>query len=261
MLDAVAQKIQAELDRIEKSENVKIIFACESGSRAWGFSSKDSDYDVRFIYVRKTPYYLSIRKKRDVIERPISEMLDISGWDIAKALTLLGKSNPPLLEWLQSPIVYRETVSIISKIRELVPDYYSPKSCMYHYLHMAQGNFREYLRSDVVWVKKYFYVLRPVLGCLWIESGYGIVPIEFDILVDRVVKNKKLKNAVKELQAKKKAGNELDRGERIPVISDFLENEIRRFSAGNESAAITKDVEKLDRVFVEILKEVNGPSI
>jgi len=261
MTDAVSQKIQDELDRIEKKENIKIIFACESGSRAWGFASKNSDYDVRFIYVRKTPWYLSIRNKRDVIEKPISEMLDISGWDIAKALALLGKSNPPLLEWLQSPIVYREAVSIIFKIRELVPEYYSPKSCIYHYLHMAQGNFREYLRRDVVWVKKYFYVLRPVLACLWIKSGYGIVPIEFDILVDRVVKNKKLKKAVKELQAKKKAGNELDKGERIPVISEFLENEIQRMSADNESSAITKDVETLDRVFVEILKEVNGPSI
>ena len=261
MKDAISQKIQNALDCIEKIEDVHIIFACESGSRAWGFESEDSDYDVRFIYVRKTSWYLSIRNKRDVIEKPISDSLDISGWDIAKALALLGKSNPPLLEWLQSPIVYREISPIVSKIRELMPEYYSPKSCMYHYLHMAQGNFREYLKGDFVWVKKYFYVLRPVLACIWIESGYGIVPTEFEILADKTIKTKELKDAVDSLMARKKAGNELDMGKRIPVISDFLETEIQRLSAGNESSAVARDFAKLDPVFVNILREVNGHNI
>ncbi len=121
----------------------------------------------------------------DIIERPIDGLLDISGWDLTKALQLLRKSNPPLLEWLQSPIVYRQRSSVVERIRELMPQYYQPAACHYHYLHMAQGNYRDYLQGDTVWLKKYLYVLRPVLACLWIERGYGVVPIEFHKLVER----------------------------------------------------------------------------
>lgn len=261
MTNTISQKIQNELDLIEKNQDVNIVFACESGSRAWGFESEDSDYDVRFIYVRKTPWYLSLQKQRDVIEKPVSDGLDLSGWDISKSLFLLGKSNPPLLEWLQSPIVYRENVTIVSRIRKLMPEYYSPKSCLYHYLHMARGNYRQYLQGDSVWVKKYFYVLRPVLACMWIESGHGIVPTEFNVLTDRILRSSELKKIVDDLLAKKKAGNELDMGDRIPVLSDFLDNEIRRLSIGHGASDVTVDFEKLDRVFVEIIKAVNGQDI
>ncbi len=166
------EEILARLGDIEKEENVTIFYACESGSRAWGFPSEDSDYDVRFLYLRPRDWYLSIdvEEKRDVIERPISEMLDISGWDLRKALKLLRKSNPPLLEWLNSPTVYQQDFTITDKIKELVPEYYSPIACLHHYLHMAQGNYREYLKGEIVWVKKYFYVLRPLLAINWIEK-------------------------------------------------------------------------------------------
>jgi uncharacterized protein len=147
-MDAIIeQRIQAVLDEIEKEGQVTILYACETGSRGWGFESEDRDYDVRFIYLRRTEWYLSIQKKRDVIERPIDEDLDISGWDLPKALQLLRKSNPPLLERFQSPIVYRDNPSVTSRFRKLMQDYYSPISCMYHYLHMAQGNYRTYLQG------------------------------------------------------------------------------------------------------------------
>jgi predicted nucleotidyltransferase len=116
-------------------------------------------------------WYLSIDVKRDIIERPVQDGLDISGWDLKKALLLFGKSNPPLLEWIGSPIVYLEQYSAVEGIRRLLPDYYSPAAYLYHYLHMARGNYREYLKGDVVWIKKYFYVLRPILAMKWIERG------------------------------------------------------------------------------------------
>ena len=261
MEKTILLRIGEELDSIEKAEDATIIYACESGSRAWGFESEDSDYDVRFIYLRKTPWYLSVRKKRDVIERPISDELDISGWDLSKALYLLKRSNPPLLEWLQSPIIYRENASAISKIRAIMPEYYSPRACMYHYLHMARSNFREYMTGDVVWTKKYFYALRPLLACIWIESGYGIVPTEFGKLVERTVENRELKRAIEKLLARKMAGKERDSGVRIPVISDFLEKHIEGLSADNEPTARNIGYEKLDQAFIEILKEVNGTTI
>lgn len=259
--DQLIERVRGELDRIEAEEHVRVLYACESGSRAWGFESEDSDYDVRFIYVRPTDWYLTIQKKRDVIEKPIDDDLDVSGWDLPKALELFRKSNPPLLEWLQSPIVYREIGTAASRLRGLMPEYYAPISCMYHYLHMAQGNHRQYLQGDTVWVKKYFYVLRPVLACMWIESGYGVAPTEFSVLVDRLVPDGPLRTAIDQLVAEKQVGRELDEGPRIPAISDFLDEQLSRLSAAHDSPPNTKDPNRLDALFVDLLVETYGNRI
>ena len=255
------EAIQRKLDGIEKDKSVRVLYACESGSRAWGFESEDSDYDVRFIYAHRTEWYLTIRNKRDVIEPPIEEDLDLSGWDLIKTLELFRKSNPPLLEWLQSPVVYRESGSAATRLRELLPDYYSPKSCMYHYLNMARNNRRSYLQGEEVWVKKYFYVLRPVLACRWIEADRGPVPMEFEKLLDAVVEDKDLRTAIDELLVDKRQGKELRRGRPRPVISEFLEKEISRLSAEHKPPSRTADPARLDRVFRELLIEANGPEI
>lgn len=258
MADSIERQIAAELDAIEREESIRIVYACESGSRAWGFASEDSDYDVRFLYVHPPAWYLSIQRGRDVIERPIREGLDISGWDLPKALQLFRKSNPPLLEWLQSPIVYREWGGAVPRMRALLDDYYSPVSCMHHYLHMARGNNREYLQGDEVWVKKYFYVLRPVLACIWIERGHGVAPTEFAKLVDRVVDDATVRNAIDDLMERKRAGAELDRGPRLPGISNYLNAEIDRLSATKQGRARTHDTKALDRLFLVTLIEAYG---
>lgn len=221
-------KIVENLQKIEAQDDVVIFYACESGSRAWGFPSKDSDYDVRFLYVRPVDWYLSIVEKRDVIERPLTDQLDINGWDLKKALELFRKSNPPLLEWLDSPIIYQERYTVAAQMRELAKTYYSPSACIYHYLHMAQGNVREYLKGDRVWVKKYFYVLRPILAIKWIEQGYGVAPTSFRVLLERVVPAGELKDKITALIEQKSMGDELDYGARIPAISDFIAAELSR---------------------------------
>jgi predicted nucleotidyltransferase len=253
------EEILPRLREIEEEHNVTIFYACESGSRAWGFPSTDSDYDVRFLYLRPRDWYLSIdvEEKRDVIERPISDTLDINGWDLRKALKLLRKSNPPLLEWLNSPIVYRQTLAITDKIKKLVPEYYSPIACVHHYLHMAQGNFREYLRGETVWVKKYFYVLRPLLAIRWIEQESDVVPMEFGVLVERCVNSLKLKEEIEILLERKKRGHELDRGPRIKVISDFIESELDRLEAMMIEAKPKANTEQLNELFRMALKEVD----
>jgi len=255
------QQIQARLDDIERHEGVCIVYACESGSRAWGFESLDRDFDVRFIYAQPTQAYLSVMPGRDVVEQPADDMLDISGWDLRKALQLLRRSNPPLLEWFQSAIVYREHPDIVARIRELMPRYYQPVACHYHYLHMAHGNNREYLQGDVVWLKKYLYVLRPILACLWIERGYGVVPIEFAALVNRVLEDGALKTTVQDLVHRKKEGDELARGPRIPIISDFLENELTRLSEQPAPPAPRTSADDLDRVFRQCLIDLYGDRI
>lgn len=253
-------EIQSQLLQIEKEENVHIFYACESGSRAWGFPSEDSDYDVRFLYLRQREWYLSIdvEDKRDTIECPINDKLDVSGWDLRKALQLLRKSNPPLLEWLNSPIIYRQKFTITDKIREIVPQYYSPVACLYHYLHMAQGNYREYLKGEVVWVKKYFYVLRPLLAISWIEKESDVVPMEFGVLVERCVESPELKQSIERLLERKKKGHELDREPRIEVISDFVESELERLETKMLKESKPKpDNEKLNEVFRAALNEVS----
>jgi predicted nucleotidyltransferase len=261
MNPAITAKIKSELVRIEAVEQVTVLHACESGSRAWGFESDDSDYDVRFLYLRRTPWYLTIQKKRDVIEVPIDDELDISGWDVTKALELLRKSNPPLLEWLQSPIIYMQTSSFANRLRDLMSEYYSPISCLYHYLHMAQNNYRKYLKDETVWIKKYFYVLRPVLACLWIEQGHGVVPIEFGKLVERVIAEPILKAEIDGLLKLKRAGAELDQGPKKPVISAFLERELARLPTVIPANPQPHDPDSLDQLFADVLREVNGKAI
>jgi uncharacterized protein len=257
----VRAQIDHELNRIERENGVRILYACESGSRAWGFESSDSDYDVRFIYLRHTSWYLRVVPGSDVIEQPIDGLLDISGWDLRKALQLLRKSNPPLLEWLQAPIIYRQRAGVVDRIRDLMPQYYQPAACYYHYLHMAQGNYRDYLQGDVVWLKKYLYVLRPVLACLWIEQGYGVVPIEFHKLVERVIDDAVVKAAVEDLIRRKKSGEELDRGPHIPEISRFLKQELDRLSQLQAPPSERVSSDDLDRVFRECLIETYADSI
>jgi len=254
-------EIRGKLTEIEAEDGVVILYACESGSRAWGFESTDSDYDVRFIYVRPTRFYLSIQRPRNVIERPISEGLDASGWDLPKTLELFRKSNPPLLEWLQSPIVYASTTSFAEKLRALLSEYYSPVACIHHYLHMAEGNCREYLNGPEVWTKKYFYVLRPVLACIWLERGLGVVPTELGMLVEAVVTDSALRDAIAQLLEAKKAGEELRKGPRNEVISAFVARELARFAGAKLAPAKTRSTEALDRLFVDTLVDVNGATI
>lgn len=169
-------EINLALTQIESQYEVRVLYAVESGSRAWGFASVDSDYDVRFIYVHRRDWYLTIFEGRDVIEEMLPLDLDVSGWDLRKALKLLQKSNPPLIEWLGSPILYRESPEFMTKLRKIAGEGYSAKHCAHHYLSMAHSNFRTYLQSDRVRAKKYLYVLRPLMAARWVVEGKGIPP-------------------------------------------------------------------------------------
>lgn len=254
----VRKEIVRRLELIEAPGDVRILYAVESGSRAWGFPSRDSDYDVRFIYIRPPNWYLSIdlESRRDVIEHPIVDEIDLSGWDIRKAFRLLAKSNPPLLEWLSSPIIYSADPEFITALRGQVTDYYSPVASMHHYLHMARGNQREYLGGDTVWVKKYFYVLRPLLAIRWLEQNRGAVPMLFaDLLA--TVDDESVVAAIETLRQRKIAGDELDRGPAIPEISAFVETELGRLNEVLIPRQMpTVSLDALDSLFRTTLKRV-----
>ena len=175
------ETILAKLHEIEAQEHVRILLAVESGSRAWGLASPDSDYDVRFLYVRPHADYLRLERSRDVIELPIEGELDLNGWDLDKALRLLHSSNPTLFEWFSSPIIYRDSASA-QAMRTLSSRFFSPRRSLNHYLSMAINNRRQYLKGDTVIAKKYFYILRPVLACRWILDRETPPPVLFSAL-------------------------------------------------------------------------------
>lgn len=249
-------EIEQQLTRLEREQDVRVLHAVESGSRAWGFASPDSDWDVRFIYIHPSDWYLSIQDRRDVIEEMLPNDLDVSGWEIRKALRLFSRSNPPLLEWLHSPIVYQSDDEFLRSLVDLVPVYCSPEKCFLHYLHMAHGNFREYLKGDEVWLKKYLYVLRPVLACLWIERRDAWVPVEFQALVDGVIDSAEVKAAIADLLLQKMAAKELDRGPAIPAISQFLERELARLEESKPKAQAAPDAEPLNQLFRSTLSRL-----
>lgn len=252
------EKIIDEIKRIEEQFEVKICYAVESGSRAWGFPSKDSDYDVRFIYVHKKEWYLSIDQKRDVIELPINDLLDINGWELRKALRLFRKSNPPLLEWLHSGIVYYQAFSLVDKMKEIQNQVFLPQSALYHYLNMAKGNFRDYLQGEHVKIKKYFYVLRPILACKWIEKYNTVPPIEFHDLVEDLLEDGSLKREIQTLLDRKMRGDELSIEPKVGAINEFLEREIVRLEEYTKTLVVSKEdvTPMLDELFREILGEV-----
>jgi len=232
----MTSEIITQLKTIQEQEQVRILYAVESGSRAWGFASRNSDYDVRFIYIHQSDWYLSIRDRRDVIERPISNDLDISGWDIRKALGLFAKSNPPLLEWLGSPIVYLDRFGFADQLRCLLQKSFSPQRCMHHYLHMARGNYREYLKGEMVRLKKYLYVLRPILACIWLEKHGTMPPTEFSRLRQDASLSITLDKTVDELLQKKMAGDELDMAPRVPVPERIHRTAVGSLQPGSRQA-------------------------
>jgi uncharacterized protein len=222
----MVQEIQKELAALENVLEIKILYAVESGSRAWGFASTNSDWDVRFIYIHKLDWYLRIDEPKDNYEKILPNDIDLAGWELKKALKLFHKSNPPLLEWLNSPLVYMEQGATATRLRELMSSYFNPISCLHHYLHMAEGNYRDYLQKDMVRTKKYFYVLRPILACDWIHRTNTMAPMAFNTLVESQVKDPQILEIINSLLTQKTSGEELGEGPRIDQLNQFLEERI-----------------------------------
>ena len=244
--------IKSKLKEIEEKENIKILHCVESGSRAWGFASPDSDYDVRFIYVRPKEFYLRLDKTRDVIEWQLDDTLDISGWDISKALSLLYKSNPTLFEWNSSPIVYKTTKEWES-VSSIINKYFVAKSGLYHYLSTAKSNYHEYLKGETVRFKKYFYVLRPLLACKWIIARGTPPPMLFSELMDEYLE-KSIKPDVLKLLDMKISNPEITEGKRFDKVNEYIDRNIYAIEELIKSLPSAHDNgwDELNKVFLSI---------
>ena len=242
-----------KLNEIEQRENIKILHCIESGSRAWGFASPDSDYDVRFIYLRPKEFYLRLDKTHDVIEWQLDETLDINGWDIKKALQLLYKSNPTLFEWNSSPIVYRTTKEW-ENISKIINNYFVAKAGLYHYLSTAKSNYREYLKGETVRLKKYFYVLRPLLACKWILAEGTPPPMLFKTLMDKCL-DKEVKPDVLKLLDLKMNTPEITEGKRFDRVNDYIDKNIAKMEEviKNLPDKHEQNWEELNRIFTDLL--------
>ena len=249
----IIDEINEKLDEIERKEGVRILHAVESGSRAWGFASPDSDYDVRFVYVRPKEDYLRLDEPRDVIEWQLDEVLDINGWDLKKALRQFAKGNATLFEWSGSTIVYRTTKEW-SRIKEVSKHFFSEKAAVYHYYGTANSTLQGYLLGDAVRYKKYFYALRPLLAARFIEEYHVAPPVLFDDLL-KMDLPEELRQAIDELLEAKKRTTEGEENPQMPVIIEFIERETARQKqiADDLEDDHNKDWTALNRLFAEII--------
>lgn len=253
--------IESALVKIKQECNVRILYAVEAGSRAWGFASADSDYDIRFLYVHPEREYLRIDDPQQTIERMEGE-LDLAGWDLFKALHLFRKSNPPLMEWLFSPIVYVENTPQIEVLRDIARQKYSSSAVFYHYSKMAFKNYRQYISNKLkagdteVLLKKYLYVVRPMTALLYVEQHKQLPPTSFLDTLKQVELNADIRKAILDLVDRKQAGHELGLGPSIPVLNAFAEKHLYEWME-REPGKSESSFQELDDIALAILREGN----
>lgn len=247
-------KILEQLDQIERDHNVTIIFACESGSRAWGFPSADSDYDVHFVYAHTLQWYLSIAPRRDVIEIPGGPILDMNGWDVRKTLQLLRKSNISILEWLSSPIRYRCKEDLLRIIVDVVSLGFRKRTSARHYLSMAKSNIQK-TRDDRVRMKTYLYAVRPLLCCRWVLDRDAQPPMRFRDLVSQsqYLASTDVGKEISEMINVKEKGGECETVESNDRLNAFIAHEFRELSSRVSEDEDLPDVAPFDDAFRRII--------
>jgi len=247
----MTNKIQQYLSEIERAKQIKILWACETGSRAWGFPSTDSDYDIRLIYLHKKDWYLTLTDQKDSIEMMLDNNdIDISGWELKKSLNLLRKSNAPLLERIQSPIVYQSDEAFMADLRPIAQLSYSKIATIHHYLSMAKKFIDELESSDTFKLKKFFYTLRSALVCRWILEKETIPPIEFSKIYKHLAFDETLIDKIDELILLKTTITEayLHQGEK-PLI-DLIKTCIAQAEEHKNTLPAAKvNVEKFNHLF------------
>ena len=248
-------KIKEALRAVERDKDIHVLYACESGSRAWGFPSTDSDYDVRFIYTHPSHRYLSIDSVEGAIDLPIDDELDLSGWDIQKTLQLFRKSNAALYEWLQSPIVYYNEMNFLQQLRQLMSRFFNAKASIHHYVGITKNTLGD-INTDSVKIKKYFYALRSTLAAHYVAKEHTVPPMEFQELLD-YVNDSTLNGHVATLMEIKTQATEDTRHARIAYIDQFITDTIQSAAAEVPAdVACIGETETLNNLFRNTLAQL-----
>jgi predicted nucleotidyltransferase len=251
----VRARIMAELARIETEHDVRLVFAVESGSRAWGFPSTDSDYDVRFVYAERPEAYCSVFARRDVIQRPIDGTLDISGWDLRKALRLMARSNPAFLEWLASPIRYCGDPSVVEEVLQLGRDSVFLPSLAYHYDRWSRRIFDDVTASEgPVRLKAYCYALRAALSYAWIRRTATPPPMDLPTLMSGGEIPGATRDATDALVTLKATATEHDAMPRSPELDTFIGEILADRTERPPAVERPVDRARFDTLFRKILR-------
>ncbi len=245
------KRIQTHLSQLEEHYKIRILFACEAGSRAWGVPSANSDYDIRVIYSHPVEWYLSVNDKPDNISINTEEIFDIQAWDFKKALGLLSQSNTILYEWLRSPIIYKSCPNFLSQIIPLSEKYYQDRKSIYHYLGLSNALIKKHFEKETIPLKKYFIIIRSILAALWINEHQSPAPILFTDLLPIVEGRPKTLLAIHQLMRLKKETKEGKLIQRIESLNQFLIEQRRACSMYAESlpVATIDDGEGIDLFF------------
>jgi predicted nucleotidyltransferase len=216
------ERINSELDAIESKNGCRILYACESGSRAWGFASPDSDYDVRFVYTHPRAWHLQLQSRADILEQMTEDDLDLSGWELAKTLRLFAGCNLPLNEWFESPFVYRSILPFADEIRSLIPHYFNPRKAAHHYYSLARKTAQAHFRDGSIGIKKAFYILRPMLAGRWVLDRKTMPPMQLSQLLVQLPDGPVLA-AIRDLLARKVCALEGQRIELDPMLVGWID--------------------------------------
>ncbi|HSX56068.1 MAG TPA: nucleotidyltransferase domain-containing protein [Sphingomonas sp.] len=259
--DAIAPDVRREIENrlaaVEAAEDVRVLMAVESGSRAWGFPSPDSDYDIRFIYVRPRDWYLSLAPGRDVIERPIVDEIDLNGWDVRKAFGLLLKSNAVVSEWIESPIRYRPDDPFVAKFAALADAMLDARALAHHYARLGRTAADRWLDDDGdVPVKKYFYALRPALAIRVLRlHPHQRPPMNLQALVTLADLSADAKAAIADVVAAKARTNERSNGTRVPLLDALIADELDRAAELTIRAPSPEWAKRADELFIELVNQ------
>jgi len=248
---SIEHRVCEEIQRLEREHSVRVLMAVESGSRAWGFASPDSDYDVRFVYAHSAEWYLSVFESRDVIEEMLPDALDINGWDLRKTLRLFSKCNLALNEWLGSPIVYAETEFRAALAHE-IPNHFNAVKAVHHYRGMAERTLAEHLVDHEISIKKVFYVLRPLLACRWIRAKGTQPPTPFSELVRPDWVSSEERSWIHDLLIRKAKAAEAELIQLESFRARALSSELENYASAAESMShANASVVTLDKLFRE----------
>ncbi|AIZ65438.1 hypothetical protein PK28_17395 (plasmid) [Hymenobacter sp. DG25B] len=223
MDELMQARIQNALRELEVAHGIRVLYACESGSRAWGFPSPDSDYDVRFIYCHPASWYLTLEEAPDTLNFPVDALLDLGGWELRKALKLLRGSNAALYEWLQSPIVYQEALDFRTRLLPLLPHTFNLRAGLHHYLGQVRRGLETDFTAEQVRLKRLFYALRSGLAARWIRERQTVPPMQLAELA--AVLPDELQEEVAQLLGQKAQAAEKATVVLPPALLAFLQQE------------------------------------
>ena len=248
----------SRLERAKRDHDARILLAIESGSRAWGFPSPDSDFDVRFLYVLPRRAYLGLTPPRDVIEQPIEGLYDINGWDLRKALNLMLKANPILCEWMRSPVVYMEEPGFSNEIRALIDQIDERPAASHHHLSLLRSNYQRQIENhETIKLKKYFYCLRPAYALHWMwENSTGPLPMTFAALREGVTEPAERAANIDKLLQLKASTREIGEAPRLDILDKFFESTIERaksMNLGRQPAPAPAFVEACENLLLGII--------